>query len=64
MQSCDTYGDVSKSGVWGVLAQKAKEILEDEKTSPTQNDVVLNKLRLIATPHDQVHHYLLQLLYI
>ncbi|OIW20136.1 hypothetical protein TanjilG_02112 [Lupinus angustifolius] len=36
MQSIDTYGeglergDQSKNGFWGVLAQKAKEILEDE----------------------------------
>lgn len=49
MQSCDAYGDVSKSGVWGVLAQKAKEILEDDnKSSPTHNGVVLEKFRTLS----------------
>ncbi|CAL0324297.1 unnamed protein product [Lupinus luteus] len=48
-KSFDTYGDVvgsgdSKNGFWGVLAQKAKEILEDEISSP-QNDIVLDKLK-------------------
>ncbi|XP_027908353.1 uncharacterized protein LOC114167460 [Vigna unguiculata] len=36
-KSCDNnyvVADVSKSGVWGVLAQKAKEILEEDKPSP------------------------------
>ncbi|KAE9611251.1 hypothetical protein Lalb_Chr07g0195831 [Lupinus albus] len=49
-KSFDTYGDVlgrsdSKNGFWGVLAQKAKEILEDEISSPPQNDIVLDKLK-------------------
>jgi len=36
MQSFDSYGDASKSGFWGVLAQKAKEILEDDHDHDTQ----------------------------
>lgn len=49
MQSFDAYGDglgrgESKSGFWGVLAQKAKEILEDENSSP-QNDIMPEKLK-------------------
>ncbi|KAL2319451.1 hypothetical protein Fmac_028420 [Flemingia macrophylla] len=44
-KSSDTNGDVSKSGVWGVLAQKAKEILEDDKSSPQHNDVLSEKLK-------------------
>ncbi|KAK7386095.1 hypothetical protein VNO78_26041 [Psophocarpus tetragonolobus] len=45
-KSCDAYGDVSKSGVWGVLAQKAKEILEDDKSSQhvQYNNTMLKKL--------------------
>uniref|UniRef100_A0A151UIJ7 Uncharacterized protein n=1 Tax=Cajanus cajan TaxID=3821 RepID=A0A151UIJ7_CAJCA len=39
-KSCDSYGDVSKTGVWGVLAKKAKEILEEDKSSPQHNDVM------------------------
>jgi len=45
MQSCDNnyvVADVSKSGVWGVLAQKAKQILEDDESSPH--------------PHPHPHH--------
>lgn len=44
MQSMDAYNDVSKSGFWGVLAQKAKEILDDNNAVP-QNDTVPSKLR-------------------
>lgn len=49
MQSCDAYGDAlgrgdSKSGFWGVLAQKAKEILEDDNPSP-QHDIMPDRLR-------------------
>ncbi|RDX72918.1 hypothetical protein CR513_47540, partial [Mucuna pruriens] len=44
-KSCDNHGDVSKSGVWGVLAQKAKEILEDDKSSSQHNDIMLERLR-------------------
>ncbi|KAG5041858.1 hypothetical protein JHK87_005773 [Glycine soja] len=33
---------LSKSGVWGVLAQKAKEILEDDKSSSPQHNDVIN----------------------
>ncbi|OIW00936.1 hypothetical protein TanjilG_10014 [Lupinus angustifolius] len=49
-KSFDTYGEVlgkgdPKNGFWGVLAQKAKEILEDEISSPPQNDIVLDKLK-------------------
>ncbi|AET01109.1 hypothetical protein MtrunA17_Chr8g0334431 [Medicago truncatula] len=35
-KSFDSYGDASKSGFWGVLAQKAKEILEDDHDHDTQ----------------------------
>ncbi|CAJ1948246.1 unnamed protein product [Sphenostylis stenocarpa] len=48
-KSTDTYvGDVSKSGVWGVLAQKAKEILEDDKASPhlQRDGIVPEKLKI------------------
>ncbi|KAL9303681.1 hypothetical protein ACSQ67_020944 [Phaseolus vulgaris] len=44
-KSCDNnyvVADVSKSGVWGVLAQKAKQILEDDESSPH--------------PHPHPHH--------
>lgn len=35
MQSFDAYGnDKSKSGFWGVLAQKAKSILDDNNSPP------------------------------
>jgi len=49
-KSFDTYGDVlgrgdSKNGFWGVLAQKAKDILEDEISSPQQNDIMPNNLK-------------------
>lgn len=43
-KSMDAYNDVSKSGFWGVLAQKAKEILDDNNAVP-QNDTVPSKLR-------------------
>ncbi|TKY69015.1 hypothetical protein E2542_SST05279 [Spatholobus suberectus] len=61
-KSCDAYGDVAKSGVWGVLAQKAREILEDDKSSPQHNDIVLDKLRshsfntFSTTAHAQTPH--------
>lgn len=46
MQSFDSYGDVSKSGnFWGVLAQKAKEILEDDNSSPQNDHIVPQKLK-------------------
>ncbi|KAK7382891.1 hypothetical protein VNO80_02044 [Phaseolus coccineus] len=49
-KSCDNnyvVADVSKSGVWGVLAQKAKEILEDDKSSPHphHNAIASEKLK-------------------
>ncbi|WJX91501.1 hypothetical protein P8452_73270 [Trifolium repens] len=34
----DASGDASKSGFWGVLAQKAKEILEDDNPSAQSHD--------------------------
>jgi predicted transcriptional regulator len=42
IQSLDSFGDASgdasKSGFWGVLAQKAKEILEDDNPSAQSHD--------------------------
>ncbi|KAK7350354.1 hypothetical protein VNO77_08880 [Canavalia gladiata] len=46
-KSFDAYGGVSNSkpGFWGVLAQKAKEILEDDNSSPHSNDTMPQNLR-------------------
>lgn len=49
MQSCDNnyvVADVSKSGVWGVLAQKAKEILEEDKSSPNPHHDAISSEKL------------------
>lgn len=48
-KSFDTYGDAlgrgdSKSGFWGVLAQKAKEILDEDNSYP-QRDIIPERLR-------------------
>ncbi|XP_014515424.1 uncharacterized protein LOC106773227 [Vigna radiata var. radiata] len=48
-KSCDNnyvVADVSKSGVWGVLAQKAKEILEEDKSSPNPHHDAISSEKL------------------
>lgn len=45
MQSFDSYGDV-KSGFWGVLAHKAREILEDDITSQHHEYLTSQRLKL------------------
>ncbi|KAG2381238.1 uncharacterized protein HKW66_Vig0255550 [Vigna angularis] len=48
-KSCDNnyvVADVSKSGVWGVLAQKAKEILEEDKPSSNPHHDAISSEKL------------------
>ncbi|KAL5061407.1 hypothetical protein RYX36_023144 [Vicia faba] len=44
-KSFDSYGDASKSGFWDVLAQKAKDILDDDNPSTQVPDHEIRKLR-------------------
>ncbi|XP_058745187.1 uncharacterized protein LOC131617935 [Vicia villosa] len=44
-KSFDSYGDASKSGFWGVLAQKAKDILDDDNPPTQLPDHDIQKLR-------------------
>ncbi|CAK8559952.1 unnamed protein product [Lathyrus sativus] len=44
-KSCDSDGDPSKSGFWGVLALKAKDIFDDDDPSPKLPHHDIQKLR-------------------
>jgi len=46
MQSFDAYGnDNSKSGFWGVLAHKAKSMLDENNPAPQQQETMPQTLK-------------------